>query len=78
MAIKHNGYTFTCTFGADHQTLVITDAVTERTAIERARAARWDIVRVRAVSGVPKGKVARTVRLAFCPGCAFTVGVRWK
>lgn len=76
MAIKHNGYTFTCAQDDRHPSLVVSDARTERTAIERARAKHWDIVRLRVVSGLAADRVARTVRLAFCPGCVWGFGVR--
>lgn len=78
--IEHNGYTFTCamdTYPSTHAKFVI-KAHTERTAIAHAREADWDILRVRAVAGVPKEKIARTVRLAFCPGCAHRFGVCYR
>jgi hypothetical protein len=76
MSISHDSkFTFSCDrLHRDQVTLVI-DAKTERTAIAKARAANWDVLRVRAVSGVPKHKVARTVRRVFCPHCAGSVGV---
>ncbi|HEY4057078.1 MAG TPA: hypothetical protein VGM39_10745 [Kofleriaceae bacterium] len=78
MSIKHNGYTFSCVLGgAPHRELVV-HARTERTAIEHARSEGWDVLRMRAVAGVPKNKEARTVRVVFCPGCAWYFGVRFR
>lgn len=53
---------------------LVVDAKNERTAIAKARRKGWDVLRVRAVSGV-MDKVARTVRRVYCPGCAWVVGV---
>lgn len=76
--ITHDSkFTFDCDGGDDHPALVV-EAKTERTAIAKARAKHWDVLRVRAISGVPKNKEARTVRLCFCPGCAAKVGVTWR
>lgn len=77
MSISHNGFTFTCDLAHDHEKVTI-EARTERTAIEKARAKGWDILRIRAVAGVPRNKVARTVRRCFCPGCAYIVGVLFR
>lgn len=78
MTIKHNGYTFRCDLDPTHVEPLVIHAATERTAIDHAREKQWDIIRVRAVSGIPDHKVARTVRLVCCPGCSSTVGLRWK
>lgn len=75
--IEHKGYTFSCDRDPEHPTLHV-DANTERTAIRKAREKRWDVLRVRVVAGVPKGKVARTVRRCFCPGCSHLVGVSFR
>jgi hypothetical protein len=73
--ISHDSkFTFYCDSNHGGVPLVV-EATTERTAIAKARARSWDVVRVRAVNGVPKNKIARTVRRCFCPGCAATVGV---
>lgn len=80
MSIEHNGFTFSCALGTKeqgHGELTVR-AKTERTAIEHARADGWDVLWVRATLGVPNGKVARSVRLVFCPGCAFLVGVTFR
>lgn len=73
--IEHKGYTFICTRSGDHPKLEV-QANTERTAIQKARAKHWDVVRVRIVSGLQKPWVARTVRVDFCPGCAWDFGAR--
>jgi hypothetical protein len=76
--ITHDSkFTFRCDAGHGGEELVV-EAKTLRTAITKARAKNWDVVRVRAVSGVPKHKYARTVQLCFCPGCAALVGVRFR
>jgi hypothetical protein len=77
VSIKHNGYTFSCDLNWEHDKLFV-EAKTERTAIEKARARHWDVLRVRATAGVRANKVARTIRLVCCPGCAATVGVRFR
>lgn len=77
MAITHNGFTFQCDADYGHPKLVV-EAPSERAAIEKARAKGWDVLRVRAVSGVPKDKIARTVRRCYCPGCAYEVGVGFQ
>lgn len=77
MIYHDSKFTFACDAGYGHPKLVV-EAKTERTAITKARAKGWDILRVRAVSGVPRGKVARTVRYCCCPGCASSVGVMFR
>lgn len=74
MSITHDStFTFRCDLSGDH-TLTV-EAKTERTAIAKARAKGWDVLRIRAVSGVPKRKVAQTVRRCFCPWCGWIAGV---
>lgn len=77
MSITHKGYTFSCDLDYRHPKLEV-EARTERTAIAKARANHWDVLRVRVVAGVPANKVAGTIRLVCCPGCADTVGVRFR
>lgn len=77
MSIENKGYTFSCDIDWKHPKLEV-DANTERTAIAKARAKGWDVLRVRAIAGVPQNKLARTIRLVCCPGCAATVGVSFR
>jgi hypothetical protein len=78
MSITHDSkFTFDCDVDYGHPKLVV-EAKTERTAIAKVRAKGWDVLRVRAISGVPKNKFARTVQFVCCPGCAARVGVRFR
>lgn len=82
--IKHDSkFTFRCDgcgewHGSNAGQELVIETRTIRAAITKARAKRWDILRVRVVSGVPRNKVARTVRRVFCPGCAWAVGVTFR
>ena len=76
MITHDSSFTIRCDVHSDESITI--NAKTERTAIAKARAKGWNVLRVRAVAGVPKNKIARTVRCFFCPGCASTVGVTFR
>lgn len=77
MAITHKGYVFLCDAYCRNEGLdrIEVAAETERTAIRKAREARWFVGTVRITGGFPKSKV-RTQRRVLCPACTWIVGAR--
>ena len=75
MISHHSTFTFFCDNGGCSAKPLVINAKTERTAISKVRRDGWDVLRVRAVSGVPRDKVATTPRRCYCPGCSASVGV---
>ena len=79
--ISHKSeFTFYCDCGCrtEQSPPLTISALTERTAIDKARAANWSVLRVRAVAGVQKHQKARTVRRIYAPGHATRVGVSFR
>jgi hypothetical protein len=71
VSIKHDSkFTFECDreHGSNSRSPLVVEAKTERAAIAKARRHGWDVVRIRALTGVAKDKVARLTLGGTRPG----------